>query len=669
MENLIGKVKSLGGTLKQMELEGFFKILSALLSFWAIHGVLRGLLLFRNNAYGNPFVAKPDWYIFHAICIDFIWIAEMALPFLLLALLLPSASKVRRVLLPFFVTLQGILLPFTLLDHEFCRFLGTHFSISLLDTYKDVSSLAMLWDYVAADQSVPYLQWVVLALMAPAAYFLWKLIYGAFARRGIRVSLFRGWIIGCVAFFGFSELFLKVIWTGTNRMRKLEPVVSIFIGDVADMFSDKGNLDPAYVKAATETARRVWAEIEGPDAEDYEYVDENYPLYRVPKVSSKKIADNSLQSVRPNFLVIFMESQRGMDVGYLNPDDARGSVTPVIDSLAREGAAWSRFYVGGTPTVGGVLSSHFGFPVHSSRSTATELANVNVPSFASVLRDSGYVTHFFAAADPAWDNLSVWFQKWYDRTHYDRAYEDDSTFFDVSAKFIRDSLAKKGKPFVASLITRSNHYPFNLVPGMSDEAKALSQADRMRYTMGWADRQLGRFINSLSVEPWFKDSYVIVLGDHGFPQGEHGVSAIGADGYSNASWIPFVMNGPGISGGVVHEEAASQSDISPTILALANVRVANSFLGHNLLRNSPKPFALGVPAGVRALSLQDLRVMNRKVNDGEFRAFNYKIDPREDSLLKNTDEILAVKRLADTLVDLNDWILTKNRVTRVEQNR
>lgn len=668
----MAKVRRLEATFKMVCLEDSLKIVAAVLSFWGIHGVLRVLLLFRNNAYGNPFVAKPDWYIFHAVCIDFIWIAEMALPFLLLALFLPVSFRGRRIVLPIFLILQGILLPFTLLDHEFCRFLGTHFSISLLDTYKDASSLAMLWDYVAADQSVPYLQWVVSVLMFPAAYFLWKLIYRAFAKRGVRTSLLRGWLIGCVAFFGFSELFLNVIWTGTNRMRKLEPVVSIFAGDIADMFSGKGERDPAYIKAATETARRVWAEVEGPDAANYEYVDDDYPLYRIPKAivdSTMTEQDAAESSTRPNFVVVFMESQRGMDVGYLNPDDPRGSVTPVIDSLAREGFAWSRFYVGGTPTVGGVLTSHFGFPVHSYRSTATELANVSVPSFASVLRDSGYVTHFFAAADPAWDNLSVWFQKWYNRTHYDRTYEDDSTFFDVSSKFIRDSLSKMGKPFVASLITRSNHYPFNLVPGMSDSAKALSQGDRMRYTMGWADKQLGRFLNSLSVEPWFRNTYVIVLGDHGFPQGEHGVSAIGADGYSNATWIPFVMNGPGISGGTIFEEAASQSDISPTILALARVRVANAFLGHNLLRPKPKAFALGVPAGVRTLSIQDLRVMNRYVNNEEFRAFNYKNDPGEDSLLKNTDEMKAIKALADTLVELNDWILTKNRVVRVEQSR
>ena len=46
------------------------------LAFWVSHIILRVLLLFRENPYGFPFVSKPDWYIFHAVCIDFLWISK-----------------------------------------------------------------------------------------------------------------------------------------------------------------------------------------------------------------------------------------------------------------------------------------------------------------------------------------------------------------------------------------------------------------------------------------------------------------------------------------------------------------------------------------------------------------------------------------------------------------
>lgn len=690
---------------RQIRLQAAFRVIAALLAFWMVQGLLRFALLFRDNPYGIPFVAKPDWYIFHALCIDFIWIAEMALPFLLLALLLPVASKVRKFVLPVFCVLQSVLLPFTLLDHEVQRFLGSHFSISLLDTYKDASSLSILPDYVSSDMSIPYLQWVLLVGIVPLAIFLYRLIYKAFVRHNIRVSLLRGWLIGCVAFFGFSELFLNAIWTGTNRMRKLQPVVQIFVHDLEQIVSGGAEVDPAFIKAAMELSRKYWAEIEGPDAALYDYPDDEFPMYRVPRdlsaemtqvlaadvtqnlsADSSAVADSTvavedsgsavagLKSValpeHPNFLVIFLESQRGLDVGYINPEDPRGSVTPVIDSLARAGEAWTRFYAGGVPTVGGVLSTHFGLPTHRFKLTASELSHVNVPSFASILRDKGYKTHFFSAADPAWDNLSVWFQKWYDRTHYDRNYEDDSTFFDVTAEFIRDTLApaasSENKPFLAAMITRSNHYPFKLVPGMSDSAKALPQPERMRYTMGWVDKQLGRFLEQLSHEPWFKDTYVIVLGDHGFPQGEHGVSAIGSEAYSNVTLVPFVLNGPGLRAGTLHELAAGQCDVPPTILALAHVRAANSFMGHNLLRPYAKDFAVGTHSGKVAFVTDGLRLLGDAGTGGEAKLYRYAKDKGEDNPLgeEGTAELKRIRSLADTLLGLNDWILAKNRVQK-----
>ena len=90
---------------RQIRLKAAFCVIAAVLAFWAVHGLLRFVLLFRDNPYGIPFVAKPDWYIFHALCIDYIWIAEMALPFLLLAMFLPVSSKLRRFVLPVFCVL------------------------------------------------------------------------------------------------------------------------------------------------------------------------------------------------------------------------------------------------------------------------------------------------------------------------------------------------------------------------------------------------------------------------------------------------------------------------------------------------------------------------------------------------------------------------------------
>ena len=60
------------------------KLIPLSLAFWFSHIILRVLLLFRANPYGFPFVSKPDWYIFHAVGLDFLWIFNSVAVFLLL---------------------------------------------------------------------------------------------------------------------------------------------------------------------------------------------------------------------------------------------------------------------------------------------------------------------------------------------------------------------------------------------------------------------------------------------------------------------------------------------------------------------------------------------------------------------------------------------------------
>lgn len=644
------------------------RLFAAAFVFWFIHIVLRVFLIFRNNAYGVPYVNKPDWFIFHAATTDFVWIFAMAIPFIALVLYKP-----KKTFFYIYFVLQSILLCFSYFDHEVQRFLGSHLTLSLMDGYKDTSSLTMLVDYVAEDLCIPWIQFIIMPLLVPVAVLLYRVFRKVFCAQD-EWKIFKILCIFTLAFGGASEVFLHVIWPGGNRAKKIAPVIKIWTLELLnpkhEPLEDISKYD-AYVASS----RDFWNKVEGESAADWKYVSAECPLCRefVGEADSAMLAR---RAKKPNFIVVFLESGRGLDVGYLNPEDPRGSVTPTIDSLARAGQAFTRFYAAGVPTVAGVISSHLGTPCHRTRAIATEFTTLEAPSFASALRDSGYVAHFFAAADPGWDNLSVWFQKWYDRTHYSRELEDDSTFFDASAAFIRDSLSKTDKPFLASLITRSNHYPFNLVPGIPDSVKALPQADRMRYTMHWMDAQLGRFVETLKNEPWMDNTYLVVLADHGFPQGENGITAINsAGGSTNSTWIPFVVNGPGLEN--VGERSASldlpagQHDIAPTILALAGLKVSNAFLGHDLFRGWAQPektprmgFAVGAYNKAAAIALDGVRLLTGAA--GESREYGEKLyfveDSHETTELKNTVAVDSLRALSDTLLSVNDFAIAKNRM-------
>ena len=646
------------------------------LAAWATHIVLRVLLLFRNNPYGFPFVSKPDWFIFHAVCIDFMWIVNALVIFLIIGAVaakiasLSKTDKAKRisvkVLTILYAVFHGAILLLTLLDNETHRFLGGHLSFGLVDTYKDTSSIIVFYDYVANDLSVPYLQFVVLALMLPATYGLYRLLRKWY--RPTNGFYVKKSVIAMIIFYIASYSYVYFIWTGSSRMDKLCPVVSLIYKDLLETKKADG-LTEADLGAYQASYQNLWQRIEGDSSWKFSNAKESngLPLYRVPTaelLNSEKLKVQ--REMKPNFILVLMESQRGLNTGYMNPQ-IQPSPTPFMDSLARHSHVWMRMHTSGIPTTGGVLSTHIGIPHHSRLSQATDLAHIALPSFVSTLTDSGYTTHYMSAADPAWDNLGVWMAKWYTAQHYNREREDDSTFIDHAIEYVRDTLGKQKMPFLATIMTRSNHYPFNFAAGMTDEEKNRPLQERINVTMGYADRQLARFIRAVQNEEWYQNTYVIVMADHGFPLGENGVSTMSGGGYSNVSWIPFFIHGKGLEA-VRDTTTAAQIDIAPTVLELAGFAVPNIFMGHNLLREHvadsvPEPVAglsLGAYSGYAAIGLDGYRFIAKYPSKNETHLFAENDTRQENEITgKMQNEESHLSTTLDTLIKISDYSLEK----------
>ena len=671
----------------------FQKLVLISLAVWVVHIVLRVLLLFRSNPYGFPFVSKPDWFIFHAVCIDFMWIVNALVVFLIvgvLAALLVSkikpdsktaiVQKIAKVSAVLYAVFHSAILLLTLLDNETQRFLGGHLTFGLVDTYKDTSSIIVFYDYVANDLSVPYLQFVVLLLMLPAAYGLYRLFCKWYCPRTVgadesRESRFyvKKSVIAMLVFYVASYLFVYFIWTGNARMTKLRPVVSLIYRDLFESKTAQG-LSEADLSTYRMAYQNLWQKVEGDSL--WQFVDSDagnrLPLYRVPTqalLQSEKLA--AQREMRPNFILVLMESQRGFNTGYMNPQ-IQPSPTPFMDSLAAHSHVWMRMHTSGVPTTGGVLSTHIGIPHHSRLAQATDLAHVTLPSFVSVLTENGYSTHYMSAADPAWDNLGVWMSKWYTQQHYNREREDDSTFMDNAIEYVRDTLAKEGKPFLATLMTRSNHYPFNFAAGMTDEEKNRPLQERINVTMGYADRQLARFIRAVENEEWYQNTYVIVMADHGFPLGENGVSTMNGGGFSNVSWIPFMIHGNGLEA-TRDTTTAAQIDIAPTVLELAGFAVPNIFMGHNLLRGGEVAgLSLGAYSGYSAIGLDGYRFVAKYPSFDETYLFAEGDTRQEHELFAGSSgpsdgvqkEGAYLKATLDTLIKISDYTLEKGLMKR-----
>ena len=640
----------------------FQKLVLISLAAWVTHILLRVLLLFRSNPYGFPFVSKPDWFIFHAVCIDFLWIVNALVVFLILGGIVYRCTRGKAIVAKIVTVLYAVfhvaIMLLTLLDNETQRFLGGHLTFGLVDTYKDTSSIIVFYDYVANDLSVPYLQFVVLALMLPLTYAIYRLLCkwyrpsdGFYVKKSV---------IAMLVFYIASYLFVYFIWTGNARMTKLRPVVSLIYNDLF-VAKKAVSLSDADLGTYRSAYQNLWQKVEGDS--DWEFSDakegNGLPLYRVPSASllnSEKL--KAQREMQPNFILVLMETQRGRNTGYMNPQ-IQPSPTPFMDSLAAHSHAWMRMHTSGVPTTGGVLSTHIGIPHHSRLAQATDLAHVTIPSFVQVLTENGYSTHYMSAADPAWDNLGVWMSKWYTAQHYSREREDDSTFIDNAIEYVRDTLSKEGKPFLATLMTRSNHYPFNFAAGMTDEEKNRPLQERINVTMGYADRQIARFFRAIENEEWYQNTYVIVMADHGFPLGENGVSTMNGGGFSNVSWIPFFIHGKGIES-ALDTTTAAQIDIAPTVLELAGFAVPNIFMGHNLLRNNGNGLSLGAYSGYAAIGLDGYRYIAKYPSQEETHIFADSDTRQENELTgKLQNEESRLSATLDTLLKISDYSLER----------
>jgi arylsulfatase A-like enzyme len=227
---------------------------------------------------------------------------------------------------------------------------------------------------------------------------------------------------------------------------------------------------------------------------------------------------------------------------------------------------------------------------------------------------------------------------------------------------------------------------------MTDEEKNRPLQERINVTMGYADRQLARFIRAVENEEWYKNTYVIVMADHGFPLGENGVSTMNGGGFSNVSWIPFMIHGEGLDA-TRDPTTAAQIDIAPTVLELAGFAVPNIFMGHNLLRggavqtyaadtvqtsvndtvqtNTSIPalagLSLGAYSGYSAIGLDGYRFVAKYPSFDETYLFADGDTRQEHELLAGGSapsdgvqkEGAYLKATLDTLIKISDYSLEK----------
>ncbi len=319
-----------------------------------------------------------------------------------------------------------------------------------------------------------------------------------------------------------------------------------------------------------------------------------------------RVSENvrTIGAMPKNVIVILMESFAATHVGSMG---GKLNVTPSFDALTHRGILFERFFSNGTHTHQGMfatLSCFPNLPGHEYLMQQPE-GRHHFSGLSKLLPD--YQKLFVYNGDFSWDNQKGFFanqgfENFIGRNDYINPKHVDPVW-GVSDEdmFNRGLLELDGldrdKPFFAVLQTLSNHLPYSLPDPLPIEPVMENGELSERLTaMKYADWALGQFMASLQQRPYFEDTLVVLVGDHGFGTDRQltGVNLI-------RFHVPLLFISPYLSeqAGTVISTVGSQVDIVPTIAGLLGRTVDHQCWGRDLF-NLPiddAGFAIIKPSG------------------------------------------------------------------------
>jgi arylsulfatase A-like enzyme/Flp pilus assembly protein TadD len=262
--------------------------------------------------------------------------------------------------------------------------------------------------------------------------------------------------------------------------------------------------------------------------------------------------------------------------------------TPNVDSLAADGIRFERAYT----SVPVTLPSHTviftgTYPLLSGvHDFAANKLNPVQPTLASVLKAQGYATAAVigsAVLDSRF-GLNHGFDFYYDHFDFNRMQESNldemerpgNVVADVALDWLERNYQKK---FLLWMHLYDPHYPYRPPPPYSEEYKERPYDGEIAF----ADVQFGRLLRFLREKNLYRNTLIVVSGDHGESLGEHGEKTHGFFIYNATLHVPLIIRLPGSTSPKTVSELVNLADLMPTVLEFLKIPVPPQVQGRNLL--------------------------------------------------------------------------------------
>ena len=303
--------------------------------------------------------------------------------------------------------------------------------------------------------------------------------------------------------------------------------------------------------------------------------------------------NDSLTMNKRNVVVLIVESFGREYIGALNKDLEGGrykGYTPCVDSLISHSTTFRYSYCNGRKSIDGMPSILSSIPMFVEPFFLTPASMNDYTGLAGLLGAEGYETAFFHGAQNGSMGFQAFakktgFQRYYGRTEFEaaRGTEDfDGTWAIWDEPFMQyfaDEMSQMKEPFMTALFTASSHHPFAIPETYKTQfpEENLPIQKCIRYT----DMAIGRFFETASKQPWFKNTIFVMTSDH-TNQSDHAEYQTDLGGFCS----PIIIYDPSQPEGKMEDKIAQQIDILPTILGMIGYQKPYLAFGIDVL-NTP----------------------------------------------------------------------------------
>lgn len=307
-------------------------------------------------------------------------------------------------------------------------------------------------------------------------------------------------------------------------------------------------------------------------------------LYQTDSIPSPQI----LSVPKPNVIFIILESFTAKLVGSMG---GTPGVTPQLDSIAANGLLFTNIYAAGDRSEKGQSAILSGYPnqaIHSIVKTPTK--TMELPSLCQALSQAGYYCNYTYGGELEFANIkSYLINTGYEDIvgMYDFPADMRTTSWGVHDEHVFDQffhhLEKMPQPFFATIFSLSSHEPYD-VP--VHHIKGEEQLALFQNSMYYTDSVLGDFIQRIKKEPWWDNTLVVIVADHGHPLPGHD-----PNGRPSKFHIPLVFTGGALQMKGRNNTIGSQTDIAATVLNQLNLPADQFHWSKDLLDSTARQFA------------------------------------------------------------------------------